>query len=135
MSIYNEAIDEVKQPYKGGKPKNNGSSRWTTIKQMQNLIKNELMNSEEGLCTKLTCTTSLTLRELVLLTCLMVINLFSSTNLRKGKPEAKCTRFIETYNNVGNDSDLMIKKFVRMLKGITFYWYTNLEPKSINSWE
>jgi len=29
----------------------------------------------------------------------------------------------------------MVKQFVRTLKGITFDWYTNLEPESIGSWE
>jgi len=29
----------------------------------------------------------------------------------------------------------MVKQFIRTLKGIAFDWYTDLEPKSINSWE
>jgi len=32
------------------------------------------------------------------------------------------------------DSDLMIKQFVLTLKGITFDWYTDLEPESIDNW-
>jgi len=28
----------------------------------------------------------------------------------------------------------MVKQFVRTLKGIAFDWYTDLEPKSIDSW-
>jgi len=32
------------------------------------------------------------------------------------------------------DDDLMVKQYIRTLKGITFYWYTDLEPKSINNW-
>ena len=28
-----------------------------------------------------------------------------------------------------------MKQFVRSLKGITFDWYTDLEPESINSWK
>jgi len=28
-----------------------------------------------------------------------------------------------------------VKQFVRTLKGIAFEWYTDLEPKSIDSWQ
>ncbi|KAH7840099.1 hypothetical protein Vadar_012606 [Vaccinium darrowii] len=31
--------------------------------------------------------------------------------------------------------DLLVKQFVRSLKGNAFEWYTNLEPDSIDSWE
>jgi len=37
-------------------------------------------------------------------------------------------------NNAGTDSDLIVKKFVWTLKGITFNWYTDLDPESINNW-
>ena len=41
--------------------------------------------------------------------------------------------FIETCSNAGTDGNLMVKQFVRTLKGITFDWYTDLESESIDS--
>ena len=51
----------------------------------------------------------------------------------RGNPKQHVAHFIETCNNAGIDDDLMIKQFVRTLKGITFDWYTDLEPESIDS--
>ena len=42
--------------------------------------------------------------------------------------------FIETCNNAGTDDDLIVKQFVRTLKGITFDCCTDPEPKFIDSW-
>ena len=42
---------------------------------------------------------------------------------------------METCNNAGTYGDHIVKQFVRSLKGNAFYWYTNLEPNSIYSWE
>ena len=42
---------------------------------------------------------------------------------------------METYNNAGTYDDLMVKQFVRSLKGNAFDWYTDLEPGTIDSWE
>jgi len=44
------------------------------------------------------------------------------------------TYFIETCNNAGTDGDLMMKQFVRKLKGIAIDWYADLELESIDSW-
>ena len=41
---------------------------------------------------------------------------------------------METCNNAGTYGDLMVKQFVRSLKGNAFDWYTDLAPSSINSW-
>ncbi|TYK07339.1 ty3-gypsy retrotransposon protein [Cucumis melo var. makuwa] len=43
--------------------------------------------------------------------------------------------FIETYETAGTRGDLLVKQFIRTPKGNTFDWYTDLEPKSIDSWE
>ena len=43
--------------------------------------------------------------------------------------------FVETCNNAGTYDDLMVKQFVRSLKGNAFDWYTDLEPRTIDSWE
>ena len=51
----------------------------------------------------------------------------------KGNPKQHVVHFIEIYNNVGTDSDLMIKQFVQTLKDIAFDWYTNLQLESINN--
>jgi len=51
----------------------------------------------------------------------------------KGNPEQHVAHIIETCNNASTDGDLMVKQFVWTLNGIAFEWYTDLEPKSINS--
>ena len=53
----------------------------------------------------------------------------------KGNPHQHIAHFVETCNNAGIYDDLMFKQFVRFLKGNAFDWYTDLEPKTIDSWE
>ncbi|KAM2696937.1 hypothetical protein FF1_041586 [Malus domestica] len=51
----------------------------------------------------------------------------------KGNPKQHVAHLIETCNNVGMKGDYLVKQFVCSLKDNAFYWYTNLEPESINS--
>ena len=53
----------------------------------------------------------------------------------KGNPRQHIAHFVETYNNAGTYDDLMVKQFVRSLKGNAFDWYTDLELGTIDSWE
>ncbi|OMO49723.1 Retrotransposon gag protein [Corchorus capsularis] len=53
----------------------------------------------------------------------------------KGNPRQPVAHFVETCNNAGTYGDLMVKQFVRSLKGNAFDWYTDLEPGSIDNWE
>ncbi|KAL0458511.1 UNVERIFIED_CONTAM: hypothetical protein Slati_0478300 [Sesamum latifolium] len=53
----------------------------------------------------------------------------------KGNPKQHIAHFIETCNNAGSDGHLLVKQFVRFLKGNAFDWYVDLEPKSIDSWD
>ena len=53
----------------------------------------------------------------------------------KGNPKQHISHFVETCENIGTQGGLLVKQFVRSLKGNAFDWYTNLEPKSIDSWE
>ena len=53
----------------------------------------------------------------------------------KGNPRQHIAHFVETCNNAGTYDDLMVKQFVRSLKGNAFDWYTDLEPGTIDSWE
>ncbi|KAK2996611.1 hypothetical protein RJ639_025390, partial [Escallonia herrerae] len=53
----------------------------------------------------------------------------------KGNPKQHVAHFVETYNNAGTERDLLVKQFVRSLKGNTFDWYTDIEPESIDCWE
>ncbi|XP_012838511.1 PREDICTED: uncharacterized protein LOC105959033 [Erythranthe guttata] len=53
----------------------------------------------------------------------------------KGNPKQHIAHFIETCNNAGTNGDLLVKQFVRSLKGNAFDWYVDLKPESINSWE
>ena len=51
----------------------------------------------------------------------------------KGNPKQHDAHFIETCNNVGRDSDLLVKQFVHSLRGNAFDWYIDLAPKCIYS--
>ncbi|XP_071932994.1 uncharacterized protein [Coffea arabica] len=53
----------------------------------------------------------------------------------KGNPKQHIAHFVETCNNAGIDGDLLVKQFVRSLKGNAFDWYTDLESGTIDSWE
>ena len=52
----------------------------------------------------------------------------------KGNPRQHVAHFVETCNNAGTYGDLMVKQFVRSLKGNAFDWYTDLVSGSIDSW-
>ena len=51
----------------------------------------------------------------------------------KGNPKQHVVHFVETCENAGTQGGLFVQWFVRSLKGNAFDWYTNLEPKSIDS--
>jgi len=53
----------------------------------------------------------------------------------KGNPRQHVAHFVETCNNAGTNDDLMVKQFVRSLKGNAFDWYTDLESGLIDTWE
>nr|XP_016503175.1 PREDICTED: uncharacterized protein LOC107821263 [Nicotiana tabacum] len=53
----------------------------------------------------------------------------------KGNPRQHIVHFVETCSNVGTYGDLLVKQFVRSLKGNAFDWYIDLEPESIDRWE
>ncbi|MCQ7416344.1 retrotransposon gag domain-containing protein, partial [Salmonella enterica] len=53
----------------------------------------------------------------------------------KGNPKQHIAHFVETCENAGTRGDLLVKQFVRTLKGNAFDWYTDLEPGMIDSWE
>ncbi|XP_009762358.1 uncharacterized protein [Nicotiana sylvestris] len=53
----------------------------------------------------------------------------------KGNPRQHIAHFVETCSNVGTHGDLLVKQFIRSLKGNIFDWYIYLEPESIDSWE
>ena len=52
----------------------------------------------------------------------------------KRDPKQQIVQFIETCNNAGTSDDLLVKQFVRSLKGLAFDWYTDLASASIDSW-
>ena len=45
------------------------------------------------------------------------------------------SHFGETYNNASTYDNLKVKQFVRSLKRNAFDWYTDLEPRTIDSYE
>ncbi|XP_070041500.1 uncharacterized protein [Nicotiana tomentosiformis] len=53
----------------------------------------------------------------------------------KGNPRKHIAHLVETCSNAGMHGDLLVKQFIRSLKGNAFDWYINLEPESIDSWE
>ncbi|KAA0048158.1 Retrotransposon gag protein [Cucumis melo var. makuwa] len=52
----------------------------------------------------------------------------------KGNPK-HVAHFIETCEIAGTRGDLLVKQFIRTLKGNFFKWYTDLELESIDSWK
>ena len=52
----------------------------------------------------------------------------------KGNPRQHVAHFVETCNNADTYRDLMVKQFLRSLKGNVFDWYTDLAPGSVDSW-
>ena len=50
----------------------------------------------------------------------------------KGNPKQHVAHFVETCNNVGVDCDLLVKQFVRSLRGNAFDWYIDLVPECID---
>ncbi|XP_070029337.1 uncharacterized protein [Nicotiana sylvestris] len=53
----------------------------------------------------------------------------------KSNPKQHIAHFVETCNNARTYGDYLIKQFVRSLKGNAFDWYTDLEARSIDSWD
>ena len=53
----------------------------------------------------------------------------------KENPFQHISHFEKTYNNAGTYDDLMVKQFVRFLKGNAFDLYTDLKLGTIDSWE
>ncbi|KAK2966171.1 hypothetical protein RJ640_026822 [Escallonia rubra] len=53
----------------------------------------------------------------------------------KGNPKQHIAHFVETCNNAGTKRELLVKQFVRSLKGNAFDCYTDIEPESIDCWE
>ncbi|XP_070012921.1 uncharacterized protein [Nicotiana sylvestris] len=53
----------------------------------------------------------------------------------KGNLRKHIAHFVETCSNAGTHGDLLVKQFVRSLKGNAFDWYIDLEPESIDNWE
>ncbi|KAL0411752.1 UNVERIFIED_CONTAM: hypothetical protein Slati_3764900 [Sesamum latifolium] len=52
----------------------------------------------------------------------------------KGNPKQHIAHFIENAIT-GTDDNLLVKQFVRSLKGNSFDWYVDLESESIDSWD
>ena len=85
----------------------------------------------------LLCTQSYTQRGLTTYECLQVINLPSFNSLTgQGIPNKTLSTSskLVTYN-AGTEGNLLVKQFVRSLRGNAFDWYTKLEPEFIDSWE
>jgi len=51
----------------------------------------------------------------------------------RGSLKQHIAHFIETCNNASTGGNLLVKQFVRTLKGVAFDWYTDLLPESIDS--
>jgi len=52
----------------------------------------------------------------------------------RGNPKQHVAHFNETCNNVDSGGDLLMKQFVRTLKGIAFDSYADLLAEFIDSW-
>ena len=82
---------------------------------------------------KLSYTPSLTLRGWMLFACATVTNPPSSNNSMGKAIQNNMSH--TSLRHAGTDGDIIVKQFIRTLKGIAFDWYTDLKPKSIDSWE
>ena len=124
MSTHIEASDSKKQSKKGATPKNDKSSELMTIEQIQDLIANALKAEVgEGSCRTLLYTKPNTKR----VDSLRMPHSYQPPKFQqfdgKGNPKQHVTHFIETCNNAGTDGDLIVKQFIKTLKGIAFDWY------------
>ncbi|XP_009777919.2 uncharacterized protein [Nicotiana sylvestris] len=53
----------------------------------------------------------------------------------KRNPRQHIGHFVKICSNAGMHGDLLVKQFVRSLKGNAFDWYIDLDPESIDSWD
>ncbi|KAJ9682463.1 hypothetical protein PVL29_018393 [Vitis rotundifolia] len=53
----------------------------------------------------------------------------------KENPKQHVAHFVETCDNAGTNGDLLVKQFVRSLRGNAFDWYIDLAPECIDSWD
>jgi len=51
----------------------------------------------------------------------------------KGDPKQCIAHFIQTYNNAGTYDNLLVKEFMRSLKGFALDWYADIASASIDS--
>ena len=133
--VQSEASDEKVHSKKGGKLNNDGSPNLMTVEQIQDLIAN-IVTAElgGGACKTHLYTKPYTKRVGALYMPRGYQHLKFQKFDGKGNPKRHVAHFIEACNNIGTDDDLMIKQFVRILKGIAFNWYTDFEPETIDSW-
>lgn len=52
----------------------------------------------------------------------------------RGNIKQHIAHFVETYNNVESKWDLLMKQFVRFVKGVAFNLYTDIDAEFIDSW-
>ena len=51
----------------------------------------------------------------------------------KGNLKQHVAHFVETCNNAGIDGDLLVKQFIRSLRGNAYDWYIDLAPECMDS--
>ena len=56
---------------------------------------------------------------------------YQPPKFRKGNPKQHVAQFVETCENAGTRGDLLVKQFVRTIKGNAFDWYIDLEPGAV----
>jgi len=133
-SIQNEASHEEVHSKKGCKVKNGESPSLMTVEQIQDLITNVVKIQLGGGAFKAHLYTKPFTKKV---DALYMPHDYQPLKFQqfngKGNPKQHVAHFTKTRNNIGTDNDLMVKQFVRTLKGIAFDRYTNLEPESIDS--
>jgi len=134
-SVQSETSDKEVHSKKGSKLKNGRSPSLMIIEQIQDLIVNVVKAQlEGGTCKTHLYTKPYTKRvDELCMPCGYQPQKFEQFD-GKGNLKQHVTHFIETCDNAGADGDLMVKQFVRTLKGIAFDWYTDLELASIGCW-
>jgi len=135
VSFQSETSTEEVHSKKGCKLKNGGSPSLMTVEKIQDLIVNAVKIQLGGGAHKTHLYTEpYTKRVDALYKPRGYQPLKFQQFNRKGNLKQHVAHFIETCNNACTNHDLMVKEFIQTLKGIAFDCYTNLEPKSVDSW-
>ena len=128
--------DKRKTIMQESQPQNSTSIASISIQQLQEMIANSIKTQYDGLAQTLSLYSKPYTKRI---DNLIMPNGYQPPKFQqfdgKGNPRQHVAHFIETCETPSTRGDLLIKQFVRTLKGNAFKWYIDLEHESIDSWE